>query len=355
VFGLSITQAGLVVSVYGLGSTLGTALGGMAADRFGRRAALLASAVGTATVLVALSQADTIWFVVPGAFLLALLYDLHRPAVMAMVADIVQPVDRVRAYGLTYVTVNLGFAIAPALAGWLAGHSYPLVFLSAAAVQVCWALFVLFRLSETRPAPAAGLIEHGLGPVLKDRVFVLWLGALALTALVPHQGFVALAAWMKLEGYAPATFGSVIGLNGLLIVLVQPWVVDHIGRRDPVHMFILASLLQGAGFAMHGLGLGVPGHVAAVTVWTVGEIIAAPVTSAVVANLAPPALRGRYQGMVGMAFATASMVAPALGAAVLDTWGRALWVGCLVVGVVAAAGMAALGPSLRRRLAAQEA
>jgi Na+-driven multidrug efflux pump len=59
--------------------------------------------------------------------------------------------------------------------------------------------------------------------------------------------------------------------------------------------------------------------------------------------------------MVGMAFATASMVAPALGAAVLDTWGRALWVGCLVVGVVAAAGMAALGPSLRRRLAAQEA
>lgn len=350
-FALSVTGAGAVVGVYGLGSVLGTALGGLIADRLGRRFTLLFSACGSALALLALSRAEHLALVVPVAFFLALLYDCHRPAVHAMVADVVAPVDRVRAYALTYVTVNLGFSVAPALAGWLAGYSFGLVFLAAAAVQLAWAGFVFHRLPETRPAPDPGRTEHGFGPVLKDRVFVLWLGALALSALVPHQGFVALAAWMKLQGHSAATFGSVIALNGVLIVLIQPWAAELIGRRDPVHMFVIAALLQGIGFGMHGLAVGVAGHAVAVTVWTLGEIASAPVVSAVAARLAPPDLRGRYQGMVAGAFAVASMVAPVLGGAVLDRWGAAVWVGCVLVGVVSAAAMFALGPSLRRRMA----
>ncbi len=353
-FGLSVTQAGAVVAVYGLGSTLGTALGGLVADRFGRRATLLFSAAGSAVALFALSETGSIARVVPGAFLLAFVYDLHRPAVHAMVADLVEPADRVRAYALTYVTVNLGFSVAPALAGWLAGYSFRGVFLAAAAVQVVWALFIAFRLPESRPA-AVTRASVGFAPVLRDRVFLLWLGALVLATLVPHQGFVALSAWMTWEGFTPATFGSVIALNGVLIVLVQPWVSEVVARHSVVRMFMLGAVLQGVGFAMHGLGRGIPGHVAAVVVWTLGEIVTAPVTSAVVANLAPPDLRGRYQGLVAMAFAIASMLGPLLGAAVLDAWGRVLWAACLGVGLVAAGAMAALGPALRRRLAVGEA
>jgi MFS family permease len=352
VHGLTVTRAGMVVAVYGLGSTLGTALGGLVADRVGRRTALLISAVGSACALVALASARHVSEVVPGAFALALLYDLHRPAVQAMVADVVAPADRVRAYALTYVTINLAFAFAPALAGWLAGYSYDLVFGGAAIVQLLWGAFVAVRVPETRPTAPPGRTEHGFGPVLRDRVFVLWLGALALAAMVPHQGFVALSAWMKHEGYAPSTYGSVVAVNGLLIVLIQPWVAERISRRDPIRVFIASALLQGIGFSMHGLGLGVPGHVAAVAVWTAGEIVAAPVTSAVVADLAPPELRGRYQGLVAMAFAAASTIAPMLGAAAIDAWGRVFWVACMVVGALAACCMALLGPSLRARRAA---
>lgn len=349
--GLSITQAGAVVSVYGLGSTLGTTLGGVVADRMGRRATMLLSSVGSAGMLLALSQATAVWQIVPGALLLALVYDLHRPAVQAMVADVVPVTDRIRAYALTYVTVNLGFAIAPALAGWLATYSYTWVFLAAAAVQVLWAVFVTLRIVESKPAPVAGEAPGSLLDVLRDRVYMLFLGAMALAALIPHQGFVALSAWMKHEGYAASTFGTVIGLNGLLIVLVQPFVAEAVGRRDPVRMFTLATILQGIGFAMHGLGIGLVGHVAAVCVWTTGEIIFAPVASAVVAKLAPAQLRGRYQGMLGMSFSSASMLGPVLGAAALDAWGRTMWLGCFGVGLVSAAAMVALGPALRGRLA----
>lgn len=352
VHGLTVTQAGAVVAVYGLGSTIGTSLGGVVADRHGRRTTLLVSALSAAIALVALSFAPTVPAVVVGAFVLALVYDLHRPAVQAMVADLVPPHDRVRAYSLTYVTVNLGFSVAPALAGLLAGYSYRVVFLTAATVQLAWALFVALRIPESRPAPKAGEPQGGLADVLRDRVYIAWLAVMAFSAIVPHQGFVALSAWMKGEGFAPATFGSVIGLNGALIVLVQPWIAPVVGRQDPVRMFAAACVLQGLGFSMHGLGLGVPGHVAAVTVWTVGEMIAAPVTSALVAGLAPAHLRGRYQGLLGMSFASASMVGPLLGAAVLERFGAGLWAACLVVGIVSAGLMGALGPTLRRRIAA---
>ncbi len=349
--GLTLTQAGAVVSVYGLGSAIGTTAGGVVADRFGRKKALLLSALGAAVALLGLAQTTTVAAVVVGAFCLAVFYDLHRPAVHAMVADLVPAADRLRAYALTYVTVNLGFAVAPALAGWISGKSDVAIFYAAALVQVGWAVFVRLRLPETRPAPVAGAPPSGgLRAVLRDRVFIAWLAALWLATLLPHQAFVALAGWMKQEGHAASTYGAVLGLNGLLIVLVQPWVAPLIGRRDPIRVQCLAFLLQGIGFAMHGLGLGVPGHVAAVVVWTAGEIIAAPVTSAVVARLAPVDLRARYQGMTGTAFALAGMVGPLVGAAALDHWGGLIWAACLLMGLLAAAVMMAVGPHLRRRL-----
>jgi MFS family permease len=74
-------------------------------------------------------------------------------------------------------------------------------------------------------------------------------------------------------------------------------------------------------------------------------------TSALVARLAPPLLRGRYQGQTATAFAASGVLGPLLGAAVLDRWGALLWAGCLGVGAASAATMLALGPALRRRLA----
>lgn len=350
--GFSLAAAAGVVSAYGFGSVLGAFAGGVVADRLGRRTALLLSAVSSAVMLLLLARARAYEEIVVAAVGLAFVFDLHRPAVHAMVADLVPPVDRLRAYALLYVAVNLGFAAAPTLAGWLAGQGYGLIFAGAAAVQVGWALFVATALPESRPEPVAGAPTVGIEVALRDGPWLAFLAVTTLVALLPHQGFVALSAWMAGQGHDPATFGSVMGLNGLLIVLVQPWVAPIVARHDPMRVFALSCLLYGAGFAMHGLGAAVALHLAAVSVWTLGEIIGAPVLSTVCATLAPPAARGRYQGMLATSFAAAGCVGPLLGAGVMQRVGGAvLWAGCLGLGVCAAGLGLALGPRLRRRLA----
>jgi MFS family permease len=116
----------------------------------------------------------------------------------------------------------------------------------------------------------------------------------------------------------------------------------------------VSAVLYGVGFGMNGIAAGsVVLYAASICVWTLGEIINAPLTPTVVADLAPPELRGSYQGAYQIAFGAASFLGPALGSLVLGRFGSsALWGGALVVGVVAAAGFVLVERAARRRRAA---
>jgi MFS family permease len=84
-------------------------------------------------------------------------------------------------------------------------------------------------------------------------------------------------------------------------------------------------------------------------VWTLGEMAVLPIANAEVADVALPEMRGRYQGAYGITFGLASFAAPLLGTFVLQHWGpAALWGGCLVLGLLVAAGQLALAPALTR-------
>jgi hypothetical protein len=91
----------------------------------------------------------------------------------------------------------------------------------------------------------------------------------------------------------------------------------------------------------------IPGYVFSITVWTVGEISMAGIAPAVVADAAPPAQRGAYQGVFQMGMGASALIAPMVGSLVMGRLGApALWVLCGVAGAVAAVGHLALG-SLR--------
>lgn len=350
---LSPSFVGLVLGAFGLGSVIAALGGGELADRFGRRPVLLGSQLATAANLVALGLTTDHTLVLLLVALLGLTSNTSRPAFAAMTADIVAPADRVRAFSLNYWAINLGFAVAPALAGLLATSGYLTLFLVDAGTTLVFAVLIFLRVPESRPeAHPRGDAPGSMRDVLQDRVFLSFVLLAFGFAVVFMQHLSALPVQMRDDGLLPSQYGAVIALNGALIVLVTVPLSRYLQRFPPSRVLAASGVFVGLGFGATAWASTPAEYAVTVAVWTVGEVIGAAVGPVVVADLSPAALRGRYQGVFGFSFALAAMVAPLAGGWTYEHLGAAaLWGACAVVSFATVFGHLAIGPARERRLA----
>ncbi|MGW2207806.1 MDR family MFS transporter [Streptomyces sp. NPDC001781] len=353
--GYSASFAGLVAALHGLGGVVSSLGAGVMADRVGRRPTLLVAQVGTAVSVALLGFMRDPVAIAAVAFLVGAAGNASRPAVQAMMADIVRPEDRVRAFSLNYWALNLGFAVSSVAAGFIAGFSYRAGFLIEAGMTLACAILVFLKLPESRPAPVAedaGEPETGLGTVLRDRRYMAVVGLSFLVALVFMQGAVGLPVAMGQAGFSPAGYGTAIAVNGVLIVVLQIPVTRFIEHRDPRRLLIVSSLLAGYGFGLTAFAGSLAVFALTVCVWTLAEIVNAPTQTGLVVRLSPVHGRGRYQGVFSLSWSVAALVGPLMSGTVIDHLGAAwLWGACAVIGTVAGLGYALL----MRGLPAEEA
>ncbi|AEM88147.1 MDR family MFS transporter [Streptomyces violaceusniger] len=356
--GYSPMFAGLVGALYGLGGAVSAVVSGVLTDRLGRRPTLLVSQVSTAVTVAVLGFVQDPVSIAVVTCLVGMTSNASRPAVQAMIADIVRPEDRVRAFALNYWAINLGFAVSAAAAGLIASHGYLTLFLGDAGMTLLCAVIVFAKVPESRPergvvpTGSGGVDEPevGLGSVLRDRRFMAVVGLSYLVATLIQQAFVALPVAMGAEGLSSTDYGIAIATNGALIVAVQIPVTRFLEHRDPAPLLMASALLTGGGFGLTAFAGSVGMYTVAVTVWTLGEIINSPTQMGLVARLSPTHARGRYQGMYSLSWSLASLTAPLVGGAVMDRFGAdTLWASSAVVGIVAAGGYAALGRAMRNR------
>ncbi|GHE34524.1 MULTISPECIES: MDR family MFS transporter [Streptomyces] len=345
--GYSASYAGLVAALYGLGGVVSSLGAGVMTDRFGRRPTLLLAQSSTALSVALLGFMRDPVAIAAVALLVGAASNASRPAVQAMMADIVRPEDRVRAFSLNYWAINLGFAISSAGAGFIAEFSYLAGFLIEATMTMACAVVVFLKLPESRPAPAGGATAKGeavgLRTVLRDRRYMGVVGLSFLVALVFQQGAVGLPVAMGAAGFTPADYGLAIAVNGVLIVALQIPVTRFLVRRDPGRMLVASSLLAGYGFGLTAFAGSVGVFALTVCVWTLGEMINAPTQTGLVVRLSPAQGRGRYQGVYSLSWSVAALVAPLMAGFVLDHLGaRWLWGLCAAVGTVAALGYGVL-------------
>ncbi|MGW8556859.1 MDR family MFS transporter [Streptomyces tubercidicus] len=346
--GYSASYAGLVAALHGLGGVIASVGAGVMTDRLGRRPTMLIAQLSTAASVALLGFMTDPVAIAVVAGLVGLASNASRPAVQAMMADIVAPEDRVRAFSLNYWAINLGFAISSTAAGLIAEHGYLALFLGESTLVLACALVVFWKLPESRPAASTPGGPDATGPapapismrtVLRDGRFMTVVCLNLLLALLFQQAYVSMPVSMGQDGFSSADFGLVIAVNGVLIVLLQIPVTRFIEHRSPAMLLIGSALLAGYGFGLTALAGSVAMYAVAVTVWTLGEIINSPTQMGLVVRLSPLHGRGRYQGMYSLSWSVAALVAPLLGGVVIDQYGAdALWAGCAAVGTLAAVG-----------------
>jgi MFS family permease len=270
-----------------------------------------------------------------------------------MVADIIEPGKRTQAYGLLRVVMNVGAAIGPSVGGFIATRSYFVLFFCAALSSLLYFLIVVAFIRETKPQRSPTLEEttererEGWSTVLRDTSFLAFCLITVLTCIVYSQMNTTFPVYLKENsGIGEAQYGQLMALNAVMVILLQfpiTKITDRF-RRMQMRMMALGAFLYALGFGAQGFVGTLPLFALSVAIWTLGEMVIAPVSTVLVADMAPETLRGRYMGAFGLTWGLGYGLGPTLGGTVMDNLGgRYVWYASLILGSMAAAAFLLLG------------
>ncbi|MGH3308986.1 MAG: MFS transporter, partial [Streptomyces sp.] len=272
---------------------------------------------------------------------------IYRPAAAAMLVDSVTTnQQRLAAFGVFRFAMNVGAALGGLIGGVLAGTSYVGLFLGNAAACLLFGLVVAVLLRDV-PQPrsdqdyaddAGKQADRAVGyrQVLADRTLVRFLLMTVVAEFVYIQSTVGLPLHVSDVGLSPGDFGLLIGLNGLLVLVLELPITGAISRYRPEYVLAVGNLIVGVGLALTGFMSSMVMLAATVLIWTFGEMITSTISQAYLGSLAPPHMVGRYQGLHGVAYTTGTGAGPLIGGAVYAMGPWALWALIGVAGLLSA-------------------
>lgn len=300
---------------YGAGGFVACLIGGYFADHWGRKPTIIISCAGGAIAMMMLSQAAAPWFIITSACLVGMFSSMYFPAASALLADLVPPELRVRAFGCQRLAINLGFAVGMAVAGLMANHSFFILFVIDALTTTALGVIILFGVPSMKRQKKA---KANWAPAIREmKARPAYLRAVVASFLIAMVFWQLSSTWglqiSKVGGFQESVCGALMALNGLMIVLMDLPLTSWTRKRPPVFVMMVGYTLVGIGMGLNLFGSGLAVLTTVMIVVTIGEMIALPVANSYIAGLAPEEMRGRFMGILGLAWNGATMLGPDLG------------------------------------------
>lgn len=353
--GIGLATAGLIVATFAAVSFVVTPVAGWIVDARGPRTTLAASLVIMALGYAMFPLIRDAW----QAFALMAVAGIGNggfwPSQSSLLAGLTTRETRSTAYAVQRAVFNLGIGVGALIGGLVATASEPrtftVLFLLDAGTFVAYAATLAAvpapRATEALPEAASG----GYRDVLRDRVL---LGVVGLNVVYVTAGFAQLEATFPVfarneVGVGERVIGLIFLVNVLVILVVQLPVVRLLeGRSRMAALAAMAVLWAASWTTVLAAGVWFEAAAAAVllvvagVIFAFGECVLGPAQSALVADLAPEGLRGRYIALLTNSYAVGFIIGPALGGAVLAASPSSLWAAAAVVLLAAAAGALAM-------------
>ncbi len=337
--GFAPEVTGYSLAAFGVGGFCASFIGGYLADSIGRKPTLLISCFGAAAAMLILSFAHTVPALVGGTFLSGLMSCIYYPASSSLIADLIPKELRLRAYAVQRFAINLAFGLGMSTAGLVAAHSFFWLFIVDAGTTIILGFIVLFGLKRGigRRSVTHSSWSEALPIIAKDGSFIRAAIASFLIAVVFWQTSSTLSLQItEGSGYDERIFGLLLGLNGLMIVFLELPLTNWTRRYNPQRMIAIGYSLVGLSLALLMMSADLPMLITSMVILTIGEMIALPVNSSYVAELAPEDLRGRYMGIMGLSWNTAIGAGPMIGLWIFARSPETLWFLCGIVGLLSA-------------------
>lgn len=329
--GFSLSDAGLLMSFYGMGSILGSFLGGWLTDRFSYYNIMLASLLSSGLTLLLILGAKQFWAIGLILFFYALLSDVFRPAMSASIAAYTSPENRTRSVSLVRLAINLGFSIGPAIGGFVAKFfGYFWLFLADSLTSLTAAGLMLLFL----PRPKVVSVQHASNftekeargkSAYKDGIYLFFIFLVALYAIGFFQIFASLPQFFNRNcHYSEDIIGLLMALNGALVVIIEMPLITWLQQKNKKSFQLIALgviCIPLSFLILLFFPCAIWMAIAFIFVITLSEVFAMPFMMNF--SLTRPGMRrqGEYSALYSIAYGIANMVAPSIGLWIADHFG----------------------------------
>ena len=344
---VSMTLVGLLFLVSGLFTAGTNLIGGMFSDRFGRRRLLIIiSGVGVLAygVLALLIGFDASVWLISGVYIASRgIIGMIQPTISAIIADIAPTNRLTESFALVRVGGNIGFALGPAIGGYLRTFlAYGWLLGIAALACGIVALLIFYNLRESFAGGTERVDVRSTLSVANDRRFLTFnIFSLLLFASMAQLGSTLSVFSVDRLGFTTAQYGLLLTTNGIIVAVTQ-YPIARLMNRFPRHRgLIIGSILYALGYLSMGWVQNFNWALISVAIITAGEVTFSPISSSVVAESSPPNWRGRYMGFSGLSQTIGFSFAPLFGGVLLDafpTEAKLLWGIIALVGLMPAFG-----------------
>jgi len=338
----SLENTGIVLSFYGIGSVLGSWLGGFLTDKFGEYYIQSWSLFLSAPIFIIMPFFSSVEMMALLIFLQSTISDTFRPANSVAITKYARPENLTKAFSLNRMAVNLGFSIGPALGGILSGISYNSLFIvNAIGAVIAGIIYVIFFrrrnkiFREKKKLEPVKVVEKTTTKSpYKDYPFLLYSFLCAVFAVCFFQFFNTIPLFYKdVAKLDQSTIGFILGYSGFIIVLLEMPLVSLAERVLKIPQILsIGIIMSGVSYLLLLFGSNIPLLLLSMSILSIAEIWVLPFMSTVTALRAEKGNKGAYMGLNGIAFSFSFIFTPFLGTYVISHFGfDSLWIGSFTV------------------------
>jgi predicted MFS family arabinose efflux permease len=341
-----LPQIGNILVCFGLGSMVGSWLGGKLSDKIGFYKIMIFSLFVSGLMLLGIQYVTSFNGLCVSMFLLMVVADMFRPAMFVSLSAYATPENRTKSLTLVRLAINLGFAAGPALGG--------LIIMSIGYKGLFWAdggtcilailVFALLVKEKQKPKEskeAKLLLEANRESVFKDKPFWIFLGCCVITGVLFFQLFTTIPLYHKKQfDLTEFQTGLLLTLNGVLVFFLEMPIVSYIERNklDKVKVVSIGCLLMAVSLFLLLINTWVGILIIMMLFMTFAEMFAFPFSNSFAISRAPKGHEGRYMAIFTMSFSAAHILSAKVGMSIINVFGFQMnWLFMGILGLIGTA------------------